>query len=273
VGLKLMDEINSEWVSNFLKEKGFKNTSRWIVFALKTRMPDIQKDFNDVIFSMQMEVRDYRRGAYNYPNAKEACFNSILNLIIGGMTVGSSKFNILTKALAPIAQGSVETIRILNDIVGVAEKLEDKPKFLMICFYYLLLWEGSYKNICKQLLAMKRLKEGKNVRITETRKVLSEEKTEEKKNLESVLPNHLKNGHHRNLRNAIAHAHFRYLPEKNEMLFWDVRPNGQYSFRPKSFSYQEFSKYLLDVNVFCEVFAFVVLLLVAIQDIAKRRHA
>jgi hypothetical protein len=267
-----MEEINAEWVCGFFKKNGLENTSKWIAYALKSRMPDFRKDWEYIRSSMRIEIRHYRREYYNYPELKEACFDSILKLLIGAMTAGPDKFRRLTKELIPVVNEILETNRLLDDIAGVAEKLEDRPKFYMLCFYYLILWEGNFRNTRKQLLAMKRLKEGKHVTITETRNVATEEKLEEEKNLRSICPDHLQK-EHKNLRNAIAHAHFRYSQEKNEMEFWDIRPKGEYSMKPTGFSYQGFSKYLLDINIFCELSGLLVLLLIALEDIAKRSQA
>lgn len=266
-----MDEVNAEWVTNYLGEKGFENTPKWIMFALKSKVPNFPRDFDRIMDSMRAEIRNYKREYYDYPKLKETCFDSILGLITGAMSVGTSEFNRITAELIPTVQEMIETNKILGDIAGIAGSLEDKPRFYMLCFYYLILWEGSTKNVCRQLLAMKRLKEGKNVRIAETLAVMSEDRTEIDKNLEDVLPDYVRKGIHKNLRNAIAHTHFRYLQEKKEMEFWDVCQKGVYSLKPARLSYQKFSKYLLDVNMFCEIFGFLLLLLIALSDIANRQ--
>ena len=77
------------------------------------------------------------------------------------MITDITKFNITTGDLIPVIERIIQTNQVLEDIVRVAEKLEKKPKFFMLCFYFLVLMEGSFKNVLKNLSAMKGIAERK----------------------------------------------------------------------------------------------------------------
>jgi hypothetical protein len=266
-----VSEVTAEYVSELFMQNELVNTSKWITFALKTELPSTQ-DFEDILDSLKVEIRSYRQEFYEDSSFKASCFDTILRIFLAGMIIGSEQFRELTRKLAPLVQKITQTGKVVEDIVNVAKKLEQKPKFYMICFYYLMLWEGNFKSALKHLLAIKRLIQGKKVTVTETLGLRTEGKVENAKNLEEVLSERLRNGVHRKLRNSIAHCNFRYLDEENKMEFWDIDPNTlKYSLEPKSMTYEEFSKPLLEINFFCEIFGCVVLVLIALNDIANRR--
>ena len=118
---------------------------------------------------------------------------------------------------------------------------------------------------------MKLLKQGKDVTVTETLGLLTDEEIEKERNFREILPEGLKSGNHRNLRNAIAHTNFRYIDNEQKVEFWDINPNTQmYSLNPMKLTYAEFSKSLVEVNLFCEIFGLVSLVLIALEDVVKR---
>jgi hypothetical protein len=187
------------------------------------------------------------------------------------MSSGQEKFYPLVTELIPLMDKIIQTNRLLEDIIISAENLDYKPKFYLICFYYLMLMEGSYKNVMKNLLAMKRTKEGKDVRITETLGLISDKELENDTNLKEILPEKLKDSIYRNLRNSIAHANFQYVIGEKQIRFWDINPRTQrFSLKPIKLTYHEFTKLLVELNLFCEIFGFIMLTLLAIEDIFKR---
>ena len=55
------------------------------------------------------------------------------------------------------------------------------------------------------------------------------------------------------------------------MQFWDINPQTKvYSLRPQKYTFIEFQKPLIEVNLFCEIFGFIILTLVAVEDLSKR---
>ena len=90
-----------------------------------------------------------------------------------------------------------------------------------------MLWEGDYTLVKQNLLAMKRLREGKNVEITPTLGLSIDKKIESKASLSEVIPERLKKSSYRHLRNAIAHAHSRFLEKEEKMEFWDIDQRTQ----------------------------------------------
>ncbi|WGM90177.1 MAG: hypothetical protein NUK63_03415 [Candidatus Bathyarchaeum tardum] len=262
---------NAEDIGKFFQEKGLKNTSEWIFYIIKNKLPDPTKDLDDIMTSLRNDIRVYMQEYFNDSNFKEDCFNVIWNFIRLGLSTGRTRFRNLTGELIPLVSKTIQTDKLLEDITKVAQKLDQKPKFYLICFYYLMLMEGNFKNVTKNLLAMKRLREGKDVSVTETLGLVTSEKIEEDKNLKEILPERLKNGKHQNLRNSIAHANFRYIDTENKMEFWDVYPRDQkFSMNPTKLTLAEFSKSLMEVYIFCEVFGFIMLTILAINDLLIR---
>lgn len=170
---------------------------------------------------MKIEIRNYRNEHYSDSKFKYDSFQIIWDIVTKAMISDISKFNIITKELIPVVERIIETNYVLEDIVRAAEKLEMKPKFFMICFYFLILMEGSYKNVLKNLSAMNGLTEGKVVSVTQTLGIRIEGKNKPKKTFQSILPEILREGIHNNLRNSIAHGNFRYYEQGDKIEFWD----------------------------------------------------
>ena len=269
-----MSIVTGEEVAQIFLQTGLVNTSKWITYALNTKLPDPEKDFVDIVNSLKIEFRNYKKEHYKDSSFRESCFDAIWRIVLLGISEGQQLFIELSKELFPLLDKLRQTSELLEDIVNVAEKLEPKPKFYMVCFYYLMLMEGNFKNVKKNLFAMEQMSEGKKVTITETLGLRTDKDIEEEKNLKRILPKRLKTGIHDNLRNAIAHANFRYIDEENKMEFWDIYPRTQtYSLEPIKLTYGEFSKSLLEVNFFCEIFGFFILLLIVLGNIGRRHSS
>lgn len=262
----MASRITAEQVATLFRQKGLINTSKWIDFAKKNRMQDFTRDSRDIIDSLREEVRNYHQE--HFPNSafKEACFNAVWGNTLFGMQNGMTAFNKLTLQLAPTIKEIIESDKALEEIANVAKGLEPKARYYMICFYYLILWEGTFKNVRKNLFAMNLIGQGKSVEIDDTLDLLFDKTNRE--SLKGVLPECLQNGNHDNYRNAIAHAHFRYIDKENKMEFWDIDQRAhEFSLLPKKVTFEEFSNVLLEINIFCEVFGLVTLALVALDDI------
>jgi hypothetical protein len=247
-------------------------TAKWIVFSIKNKMR-AEQDLSDIIDTMKIEIRGYRKQNYADSDFKEDCFQVVWQIVTKAMIEDIAKFNLLTKELIPIIARIIQTNQVLEDIVTVAEKLEKKPRFFMVCFYFLILMEGNFKNVLKNLLAMYGVAERQNVSVTETLEIAIKGENERKRTLKNILPNILSKGIHGNLRNSIAHGNFRYFDKEDKIEFWDISPNThKYTLKPTKLTYDEFSKFLIEVNLFCEIFGLIITLLIAVDDINHRRR-
>jgi hypothetical protein len=252
-------------------ERGFKNTSKWITFSLEKKMSPFLDDIQDIVNSIRIEFRSYRQEFYNDPQFNDDCFETIFSIIVGGMSVGREEFQGLTFRLAPLIDRIFETSKGMNILLKDAKNLELNEKFQRYCHYYQMMWESDYKFFRRNLLAMKRLRAGKKIAITETLAIASDEKAiESDASLEEVIPKRLKTGDHTHLRNSIAHCNFKFIKQDEKMEFWDINPKTQkYSWEPKKYSLEEFSMRLIEIDLFCEAFVFSVLLLMALSDLNK----
>jgi hypothetical protein len=259
-------QYNAKGVVEFLIENGLPNTAKWIKYAFRNRSSKETKlDVYDVINCLETEIGMYRRDEYPYLSFQKECYKLIFDNFINGMKIGTNDFLLLIKGLTPILYQIAETNGLLKELVDMAKNLEGKPKFYQFCFVYLILCEGPYKSVETALVALKQLSNGKNILEIDNNKQL--EYADKRK----ILPLCLKDGNHDNIRNAIAHCHFRYLSERDQMEFWDIRKDGTYSLRPLRLDFDDFSKKLLEVNIFCGVFAITFLTLVAIEDIYNKK--
>lgn len=264
--------LSAEDVAELFMRRGLRITSKWIVFSIENKLPSAQ-DLSDIINTMRTEIRVYRKEHYEDSEFKENCFQVIWGIVTKSMISDIAKFNILTGELIPVIERIIQTNQVLEDIVKVAEKLEKKPKFFMICFYFLILMEGSFKNVLKNLLAMYGVTERRDVSVTETLEIVVEGKNEKKRALQNILPYIIRQGIHSNLRNSIAHGNFRYYDKEDKIEFWDILPQThKYTLKPIKLTYEEFSKFLIEVNLFCEIFGLIIMALIAVDDITHRRR-
>lgn len=245
-------------------------TSEWITFSIKNSLSTTQ-DLSDIIDTMRTEIRVYRKEHYEDSEFKENCFQVIWGIVTKAMIADIVKFNALTGELIPVIARIIQTNQVLEDIVKVAEKLEKKPKFFMICFYFLILMEGSFKNVLKNLIAMYGVTKKKDVSVTDTLEIVIEGKNEKERALQNILPYIIRQGIHSNLRNSIAHGNFRYYDREDKIEFWDILPKtDRYTLKPIKLTYDEFSKFLIEINLFCEIFGLIILALIAVDDITHR---
>jgi hypothetical protein len=267
------NSVNARTIAKNFAEKGFKITSKWITFSLDNKDSPFIKDLQDIVNSFKIEFKFYRQEHYNDPKFNNGCFETIFHTMVGGMSTGPEKFRELTTKLVPVMRRIIENNRGMDTLLIDTQNLKPNEEFHRYCHYYQMLWEGDYKLVRKNLLAMKRLREGKNIAITETLALAIGKKIESTTSLAEVTPERLKTGDHVHLRNAIAHFHFRFIGEEGKMEFWDIDPRTQkYSWGPKKYTLEEFSKPLLEINLFCEAFGLLVLLLMALTDLSNCKH-
>ena len=262
--------FSAKKIAELLQRKGFVNTSKWISFALESPVP-ILKDLDEIFNAVRSDARTCHQEYYPDSKVKDDFCTTILQILLVKKAKDPERFYALTKQLSPTIKSIIESDIILEDIVNVAKGLNDKPKFYMICFYYMTLWEGVYKNVRKNLYALDECKNGKNVDLTEALEVVVNGECTTDRHWDNVLPDRLRMGKHKNYRNSIAHAHFKYIDSERMMQFWDTNPrDGQYSMKPVRLRYDEFFNYLLEVNIFCELFGIVIMIAFCLQEIGTR---
>jgi hypothetical protein len=145
--------LSAEEVADLFKRKQMVTTSRWITFSLGNKLPT-EQDLFDLLDTLKIEIRTYRQEYYQDSDFKGECYQFIWDTITGALTNDIKKFNKLTGELVPVIDRIIQTNMVSEDIVKVAEKLEKKPKYYMICFYFLILMEGSFNNVLKSALAV-----------------------------------------------------------------------------------------------------------------------
>jgi hypothetical protein len=238
---------------------------------LENKISPFKDDIQDIINSFRIEFRSWRQEFYDDPEFNDECLEKIFSIYLGGMSLGTKEFNALSIKLTPLVSKVLDSNEGMNSLINEAKKLELSEKFQRYCHYYQMLWESDYKLFRRNLLAMKRLREGRKIGITETFAItIDESEIESPSSLEEVIPARLKKGDYVHLRNSIAHANYKFIKKEGKMEFWDVNQKTQkYSWGPKKYSFEEFSKSLIEINLFCEAFILVSLLLMTLQALKK----
>ncbi|OGD45860.1 hypothetical protein A3K70_00180 [Candidatus Bathyarchaeota archaeon RBG_16_48_13] len=247
----MADNSTAESVSNLFKVKGFANTSQWMDFAIQTGLPNLEKDLGDIFGAFKNEIGSYKNEYYDNSDFKKQSFEIIFNIVLGGILSDATGFRKATEQHVSTIQKIIETNKLLEDIIEAVKSLEGRPRFFLLFFYYLIIWEGTYKSVRANLLSFKNLR---------------------KNSKQKDLPDILERGIHRNLRNSIAHTNFKYYDKEKKMEFWDRDSKGEFTLNPIRMNYEEFSRYLLEVNLFCEIFGFTNLLMIGAQDIINRKE-
>jgi hypothetical protein len=267
----MVNSANARSMAENFSKNGFKNTAKWITFSMENKDSPFLQDMTDIVNAFKIEFRFHRREFFDDPEFKSDCFEIIFGIIVSGMSTGHQKFRELTTKLVPLTKRLLENKKGTDSLVTDTQNLELTEAFHRFCNYYQMLWEGDYKLVRKNLLAMKRLREGKNVEITETLSIATDENTVETANaLKEVTPERLKNEEYEHIRNAIAHYNFNFKTEEGKMEFWDINPRTQqYSWKPKKYNIEEFSRFIMEITLYCEAFSFAVLLIMVLTDLNK----
>jgi len=265
------NDVNPRTMARNFAKRGFKNTSDWIIFSLENKTSPFKDDIQYIITSFKTEFRSWRHEFYDDPKFNDECLEKIFTIYLGGMSQGTREFNALSTKLTPLVSKVLDSSEGMNSLINDVKKLDLSEKFERYCHYYQMLWESDYKLFRRNLLAMKRLREGRKVGVTETFAITrGENEIESTTSLEEVIPERLKSVDYWHIRNAIAHSNCKFIKEEGKMKFWDVNPKTQkYSWGPKKYSFEEFSKCLIEINLFCETFVLVTFLLMTLDALKK----
>jgi hypothetical protein len=250
---------------------GFTLTSKWILFSLENRQSPFLADIQDIINAFRAEYRLYKADFFDDPEYNDECTKIVFDIVVKGMKNGHKEFRELTTKLVPLDERVIENSNSIDYLFDNIQKLGSEEKFRRYCQYYQMQWEGDYKYVKKSLLAMNSLNFNQKVEITKTLAItINNKKIESTITFDQVIPSRLQSSEHVHLRNSIAHYNTKFLKKEYKMEFWDIDTRTQnYSWGPKKYSLEEFSKPLIEIYLFCQAFSLSVMLLMALSDLNK----
>ena len=248
-------------VSARFVEGGFPLTAGWVRrlskdFLLPKATSDqiILEDLKDVqqIFKNEFVGSDenwkYRERCYD-------AFEKIIHEMIKakGLQASSKTF----EKILPALQRGNEALSNLAEVyltLVASKRLSEKRRYYGLCFMYLILIEGLYDENIRILYIFRRAAKGVDI---DYEAIQDKSLWSFKGELEPVFFE----GYNNRIRNAIAHARFRFDNAKSKMIFEDIATKRQPE-HYKKLSLREFGiKYFDKIDSFCRLRTYYILLL------------
>lgn len=231
---------------------GFPTTARWIRQLVKTLLlprvtfGEVLEDLKDVHKTFRSEFIGSNENAVY----RQRCFDQFESLILGMIDTRGHKvaFKIF-EGLLPAFESGNQALSNLAEIylaLVASGGLSEKRRYYGLCFMYLISVEGLYDENIRALYILKRATKGVDIDY---------EKIQEKslKFFKKKLGLVFFEGYNNRIRNAIAHARFRFDEKKNKMVFKDRATKCQPEFS-ETLSLREFGiKYYGKIDSFCRL--------------------
>lgn len=256
--MRIRSEELTRLSSQFM-DGGYRKTAGWIerlskkIVNPKVKVGDVLLDLKDVWHAFRAEFI----GSDENWKYREKCYDTFDKIVQEMIDATGLKTPETMDRTYPALKAGGETLRNIVEVylALVSPKgLNEKRKYYGFCFLYLLMVEGLYDENIKILYMFKRATKGEKVDYENIReRPLHFFKNE----IEPVFFE----GYNNRIRNAIAHAKFRFDDKTNRMIFWDRKTRYQPEFR-KALSLREFGiKYYEKIDDFCRLRHYYMLLL------------
>jgi hypothetical protein len=243
-----------------LLEKRFPHASKWAkrlsedMLLPKVNLVEIKSDWIDV---MQAFKNDFVGSGENW-KYREKCYMTLektINDMIGKLGFPKSKetFERILPELETGAEALNSLGRIYLELIK-SKNLSESGNYYSMCFMYLVLVEGVYDENIRILYTFRKATDGADIAYEA---IKDEPIWKFKKDLVSVFFE----GYNDRIRNAIAHAKFKYDDASKMMNFRDRANRAQPEYS-KSLSLREFGiQCYAKVDDFCRLVIFYTLLL------------
>jgi len=195
---------------------------------------------------------------------RDGCYAALTKIIfemikVRGVPVSSKTFE---RVLPALERGN-ETLGNIAEIylaLVASKRLSEKRRYYGLCFMYLISIEGLYDENIRILYILRKAAEGIDVNYEAI----------QQKSLwffKSDLDPVFFEGYNNRIRNAIAHARFRFDDLGNKMIFKDIATKRQPGYRDE-LSLREFEiRYYNKIDSFCLLRTYYLLLL-GVRDLA-----
>ena len=248
-------------LSKVFRNAGYSKTAGWIEqLSKKMLMPKVKERTQELLLDLEDAMLAFRGefiGSGENWKYREKCFGALEKIILEMIKITGPKTPETVDKIFPALKAGEETLRNIAEVYMALvspESLSDKRRYYGFCFLYLLMIEGLYDENIKILYIFKKALSGEKVDYEE----IQEKPPRDFKNeIEPVFFE----GYNSRIRNAIAHAKFRFDDKTGKMIFRDRKTRRHPAFR-KALSLQEFGiKYYGKVDSFCRLRLYYMLLL------------
>lgn len=241
-------------------EGGYPSTASWIKRLSRTLvLPEVTtgealEDWKDVEQAFRSEFTG-RDENWKYRQRCHGALEKTIRDMIRVRGVPTSSETI-AKTLPAFERGN-EALQNLREIyltLVASKRLSEKRRYYGLCFMYLISVEGLYDENIRILYIFKKATNG----VAVDYETIQEQRLWSlKKELEPVFFE----GYNNRLRNAIAHARFRFDDAKGKMIFDDIATKHQPAYHDE-LSLREFGmKYYGKIDSFCRLRTYYMLLL------------
>lgn len=250
-----LDRLSEKFVGG-----GFPLTGGWIrrlsknLLLPKVTYGEALEDWKDI---EQTFKNEFVGGDENW-KYRERCYNALRKIIFEmiearGVRASSETFEKILPALESGNEALSNLAEIYLTLVA-SKRLSEKRRYYGLCFMYLISIEGLYDENIRILYIFRKAAEGVDVDY----ELIQEKKLWfTKSELEPVFFE----GYNNRIRNAIAHARFRFDDTKNKMIFKDIATKHQPKYS-RELSLIEFGvKYYGKIDSFCRLRTYYMILL------------
>lgn len=258
------EELNK--ISEKFHKGRFPTTARWIrklsktIQLSKVTIEEVVEDLKDIEQTFRVEFV----GSDENTGYRERCFDEFRSIVLRIIDEEGPKelFKALERVHPALRSGgqALQNLAEIYSALVASKNLSEKRRYYGLCFMYLISVEGLYDEDMRTLHILKKAGEGVSINY---REIQQKPLWFFKKELEPVFFE----GYNNRIRNAIAHARFRFDNEKNKMIFKDTGKKNQPEYEV-SLSLKEFhTKYYEKIDSFFRLRTFYLFFL-AIRDLA-----
>jgi hypothetical protein len=245
--VSLQEEIRDK--AELLKSMGYEYTAKWCESISKNlqqyaKLPKmLNKDFDDLFSTFKNEYINLM--VSGTPKLREKYLN-IVQILLEEAIRNSPNPRQMFAELIPFRDQGVNTSRKTGELAKVFGDLGER--FLEVRVYaslliFMLHLEGNYFPALRELCALKLAGEGKDVHFETIQKMTVDDIKEEFGDFGKPLFR-IYDDVGRNLRNAIAHANFRY---EKKLICWNLNPYTRKETWRRNFTFDELSAISADL--------------------------
>lgn len=253
----LEEEIGQK--AKLLKDNGYEYTGKWCESFLTNlnrypRNPQmLAADFDDLLLTFRQEY--IGRTDFGSLSLREK-YLSIVQTLLENAIRNSPNPKEMFHELLPFLEQGLNTSKTVSEVVRIFRDFDDR--FLEVrvyasLFVFMLHVEGEYFPTIRTLYGLSLGAKGKSIDFRTINKM-------DFKNLKKEMGRFCKplfvayDDLGRNLRNAIAHAHFRF--EKGKLICWNIEPTARKETWKREFTYSELTAALVDIYSIAHAYLF-----------------
>jgi len=239
------------WIASSFRDSGYKRIARQCnkmgknLHIYKKSPKKLQADIDKLVEIFDLDYVHFPKvGSEELRTEYLLIIQELLEMAV----LKSSDFNKTIAEILPFTMQGMDTSEVITQIARIWGNFDDE-RFLEINFYlslfiFMLHIEGQYFPALKTLCALKLVGEGKSIDFETINKMSYESIKGELGSIgEPLFLVYDDIG--RKLRNAVAHASFRF--DKGKLVCWNIEPRTRRRTWKKDFTFEELTTTLADI--------------------------